>query len=198
LAAEGISEISLKGELLRKLTHIGALSIPAIYYILGREIILALLGIAFLIASTVDLTRLFGGDRSRHIIHKLFGIMIRPREKKDFTGATYILASSIITILIFEKTIAVLALVYIIVGDTAGAIVGRMWGKIKFRNKTLEGSLSFFVSCSLVALIIPGIPLWIKISGALAAAVVEALTVYIDDNLTVPIMSAAIMQLLAG
>ncbi|MEE9553730.1 MAG: diacylglycerol/polyprenol kinase family protein [candidate division Zixibacteria bacterium] len=188
--------ISLKGEMLRKTTHIGALAIPIIYYVTNIKIIVALLIGALSISLFTDLIRLYGSLRSRSLIQKFFGIMIRPHEKKNFTGATYILASSVITILIFDKMVAILAITYIVVGDTAGAIVGRLWGKIKFRGKTLEGSASFFLSCCLIAFIVPGVDLWIKISGAMVAAIVEALTVYIDDNVTVPLITGVVMQLL--
>ena len=195
-SAEDLKNITIKGELLRKLTHICALGIPIIYYFAGAMVIFPILGAALIIAFSVDMVRFFGHQRSKEFVHRVFGIMIRPHEKKDFTGATYILSSSIISILIFDKPIAILAIAYIVIGDTASAIVGRMWGRLRFRNKTLEGSLSFLDSCSLVALIVPGIPIWVKLTGALCAAVVEALTAYIDDNMTVPLISGAIMQFL--
>jgi dolichol kinase len=131
-------------------------------------------------------------------MYKYFGIMIRPHEKKNFTGATYILASSIITILLFDKPIAITAIAFIVLGDTAGAIIGRLWGKVKFKGKSLEGSISFFFACSLVALIVPGIPFWVQIAGAFTATVVEALISKIDDNLTVPLASGALMQLIVS
>jgi len=193
---DGSENITIKGELLRKLTHLCALAIPVIYYFIGRDVILILLGCAVTISLIGDYIRIFGGPKARNLIQRVFGIMIRPHEKKAFTGATYILTSSIITILIFDKNVAILALAYIIIGDTAGAIVGRVWGKIRFRNKTLEGSLSFFLSCCLVSLLVPGVVLWVKITGALVAAVVEAFTVYLDDNVTVPLIAGAVMQLL--
>jgi len=124
--------------------------------------------------------------------------MIRPHEKKNITGATYILGSSVITILLFDKPIAITAIAFIVLGDTAAAIIGRLWGKVKFKGKSLEGSISFFLACSVVALIVPGIPFWVKIAGAFTATIVEALISKIDDNLTVPIASGAIMQLIVS
>ena len=196
LIADDTADISFKGEILRKTTHIGALCIPAIYYFTDTGIIIPLLIAAFALSFSVEMIRFYGGEKNKRLIQRLFGIMIRPHEKKGFTGATYILASSIISILIFDKTIAILAIAYIVVGDTAGAIVGRLWGRVKFRNKTLEGSASFFLSCCIVSLSVPDVELSVKLIGAFAAATVEALTVYVDDNLTVPLISGAIMQLL--
>jgi dolichol kinase len=190
------TDISFKGEVLRKLTHIGALGIPIIYYFAGKTVILSLVTAALCLSLTVDMIRFFGGPKSNRFVQRWFGIMIRPHEKRAFTGATFILSSSIIAILIFDKVIAILAIAYIVVGDTASAIVGRMWGRIKYRNKTLEGSLSFLASCCAVAIVVPGMDMGVKIVGALAATIAEAFTVFIDDNLTVPLISGAIMQLM--
>lgn len=153
-------------------------------------------GLAF--ALIVELTRFFGGEKINALITRYLGVMIRPHEKKNLTGATYILTSSILTILLFDKPIAIAAISYIVLGDTAGAIIGRLWGRVKFRQKSLEGSIGFFFASSIVAVIVPGISLWVKIAGALTATVVEALTLYVDDNLTVPILSGALMQLIVN
>lgn len=188
-----IDDIAMLGEIFRKLTHLGAISIPVIYFFFG-DIILYILGCAIVITITIDMIRFYGGETSRKFITRYLGIMIRPHEKKDFTGATYILASSIITILIFDKPVAVASIAFIVVGDTAGAIIGRIWGKVKYRTKSLEGSISFFFACTVVALIVPGIPFWVKITGAAMATVTEAFSSKIDDNLIVPLVAGALMQ----
>jgi dolichol kinase len=108
------------------------------------------------------------------------------------------LSGSILTIILFDKPIAIAAISFIVVGDTAGAIIGRLWGRIRFRAKSLEGSVSFFLACCIISLIIPGIPFWVKIMGALTATIVEAITLHIDDNLIVPITSAALMQVIVS
>lgn len=159
---------------------------------------MTLLSGAFLISMVVDLVRFFGHEKSKDFIWRFFGVIIRPHERDNFTGATYILVSSILTILMFDKPVAVLAIAFIVIGDTAGAIVGRLWGRIWFRNKTIEGSMSFFAACCLVSLPVTGIPLWVRFTGAFTATVVEALTVRIDDNLTVPLISAVLMQLIVN
>lgn len=183
---------------MRKLAHIAAVSIPIVYYFTNQRLTLTLLAGGFAIFFAIDLLRFFGREGIQGFINSHFGLMIRHHEKANFTGATYILGSSILTILIFDKSIAILAILFIVVGDTAGAIVGRIWGRRRFRNKTLEGSASFFIACCIAALFVPGIPWWLKIVGALIATIVEALTIYIDDNLTVPIISGALMQLIVN
>ena len=192
------TDISITGELFRKLIHLGAIAIPAGYFVLGMKLTVSLLGFALLISLAIDYVRLFGDYKSRRFISTNLGVMIRPSEEKDLVGATYIIFGSILTILLFDKPIAIAAISFIVVGDTAGAIIGRLWGLVRFRGKSLEGSVSFFLACSIVAVVVPGIPFWVKITGAFAATVVEAITLHIDDNLIVPITSAAIMQVIVS
>jgi dolichol kinase len=191
-------DITIIGEVFRKLIHLGAIAIPVGYYFLGFSVVMPVLFLALLISLIMDYIRLFGHERSRSFVHKYLGIMIRPSEKKDLVGATYILTGSILTIFLFDKPIAIAAIAFIVVGDTAGAIIGRLWGLVRFRDKSLEGSVSFFLACCLVAIIIPGIPFWVMVIGAIAATIVEAITLHIDDNLIVPVSAAAIMQVIVS
>ncbi len=190
-------DIAMIGEIFRKLAHLGAISIPLALYYVDRKILYFLVP-ALLFSLIVELIRLFGREKSKAFITKNFGIIIRRHESRNFTGAFYILTGSIITILLFDKPIAITAIAFIVVGDTAAAIIGRLWGKVRFRGKSLEGSISFFFACSIIALIVPGIPFWVKISGAIAATLTEAFTTWIDDNLIVPPVSGAIMQLIVS
>ena len=88
------------------------------------------------------------------------------------------------------------AVSFIILGDIFSALVGRKYGLVVFGDKTLEGSLGFFVACLLAIAVIPGFPLVIGIAGAAIATLVEALDLAIDDNLSVPLISGVAMQLL--
>jgi dolichol kinase len=191
-------DISIVGEIFRKLIHLGSIAIPVGYYFLGYAIVMPVLLAVLAITLAVDYIRLFGHERSKGLIYKYLGVMIRPCEKKKLVGATYILASSILAIFLFDKPIAIAAISFIVVGDTAGAIIGRLWGRVRFRAKSLEGSVSFFLACCLVATIIPGIPFWIMVFGAVAATIVEAITLHIDDNLIVPISAGAVMQVIVS
>ncbi len=191
-------DISIIGEVFRKLIHLGAIAIPLGYFFFGKNIILPSLFVALFVSLALDYIRLFGNPKSRSFVTKYLGIMIRPCEKKDLMGGTYILTGSILTILLFDKPIAIAAIAFIVVGDTAGAIIGRLWGRVRYRSKSLEGSVSFFLACCFVAVLNPGVKLWVMLVGAVTATIVEAITLHIDDNLIVPISSAAIMQVIVS
>jgi dolichol kinase len=190
--------ISIIGEIFRKLIHLGAIAIPIGYHFLGIGVVIPVLAVCLAASLCLDYVRLYGNRKSRYFIYRYMGIMIRPREKRDFIGASYILSGSILTILLFDKPIAIAAISFIVIGDTAGAIIGRLWGKVRFRNKSLEGSISFLIACIVAGTIIPGIPFWVIIVGAVAATIVEAITLHIDDNLIVPVTSGAVMQVIVS
>jgi dolichol kinase len=123
--------------------------------------------------------------------------MIRSHEAAGkLTGASFILMSVCLSVLLFPKPIAVCALSFIIVGDTFAAIIGRPWGKHRFGDKSIEGSLGCFAGALLVACFAPGIPLAIGIPGAVVATLVEAAPIKLDDNITVPLASGLVMLLL--
>jgi len=124
--------------------------------------------------------------------------IIRGHEKSgDFTGATYILIAFCCTIALYDKPIAVAALLFTIVGDTLAALIGRRFGRIRFGRKSLEGSLACLVGCGLVAWTVPGLLFYVGIVGAIVATIAETLSLGIDDNVSMPVLSGLFMTLVA-
>lgn len=192
-------EIPYSQELLRKATHLGALIIPSGYYFLGLDKLgmLAVMVPVTLFVLLIDFSRLHNWPLWTKFAAKFWGGMIRNHEAAGgLTGASYILMSVCLSVLIFSKPIAVCALSFIIVGDTFAAIVGRQFGKHRFRNKSVEGTIGCLVGTLIVAFIAPDLPLQIKLVGAVVAALVEAAPIRLDDNITVPIASGIVMTLL--
>ncbi len=180
-------------ELRRKAIHLSALAIPAaVYWLPHRPVVLSLLllTVGFL---TVELLRL--GHRSVRIVFaRLFGSLIRDHESATFTGSTFFLVGSLLTVCLFPRTVAVSALCFLILGDSVAALVGRSVGAVRlFGSKTLEGSLANVFVCLVVGLCF--VPLSLAAAGATAAAVVELLPVPLDDNLRIPLAAGAAMEL---
>jgi dolichol kinase len=123
--------------------------------------------------------------------------MLRDHEEVDLTGGSYILFASTVCIAVFSKPVALAAMGFIILGDISSALIGRNLGKISLGNKTLEGSLGFFISCLVVIVIIPEFNLIIGLLGAFLATALEAIDTPIDDNLLVPVISGLVMQTLS-
>jgi dolichol kinase len=196
-AASG--EITFRQELMRKATHMGALVIPGGYYFLQLDKIsmLSIMVPVTILMILIDISRLRQWRFWNAFAGKIISPLIRPREiTGDFTGATYILLSVCLTVALYDKPIAIAALSFIIVGDTLAAIAGRLYGRHRFGNKSLEGSFGCLVGTVIVALLAPDILLEVALFGAVVATIVEALPWRIDDNVTVPILSGLSMTLL--
>ena len=192
-------QISFAGELLRKGTHMGALIIPASYYWFdfSRQQMLAFIIPATIITILIDIARLRQWPFWNRFASIVIGPMIRPHEESgDFTGATYILGTFCACVALFDKPIAVAALAFIIVGDTFAALIGRRFGRHFFGRKSLEGSLACLAGTLLVAGLTPQLSFTVAAFGAVVAAITEALSGRIDDNVTVPLISGTMMTLL--
>lgn len=182
----------------RKAIHLAMIGIPiGILYVplvVSRRI---LMGVAIVLVVT-DLVRIHQ-PRIRTYFLTFVGHLIRRHEREGITGSTYMLVSALLCTYLFEQRTAAAAMVYLIVGDTLAAMVGKAWGKIPLFGKTLEGSLAGLVSSFAAAwLLVPGIAPWHLAAAALAAAVVEVLPIPVDDNFRIPLLSGLVLEWLRG
>ncbi|MEE9572874.1 MAG: diacylglycerol/polyprenol kinase family protein [Candidatus Neomarinimicrobiota bacterium] len=191
----------MRQEIIRKSIHLSANSIIPLAYLflnIPRIWVTILLGIVSVLFIMID----FGRTRYEwlsKIFGKLFNGMLRSHELEGkLTGASYVLIGSFLSVAIFPKEIAVLALLFTAVGDTAAALYGKKFGKLRLWNKTLEGSIAGLIACLIIILFFPQIPNIIKFSGAFAAMFIELLPIKIDDNLRIPLFSGFIMYILSN
>ena len=99
--------------------------------------------------------------------------------------------------MLFKMPIAVAALLFLSIGDSFAAIVGKLFPIIRIGNKTLSGTFSGFIVSSLFVLLVNQSILPIVIlSGSIVAMVVELIPSRLNDNLTMPISSGLIMMYL--
>lgn len=199
--ADESTQISFASELARKGTHLGSVIIPWAYvaFDFSKGLMLAILTPIALALTIGDIARLRRW-RAWNASEALAGKMVRKHEEAgDFTGAFYQLWMFVLVIALFSKEVAALAASFIIFGDTFAALVGRRWGRHRFRGKSLEGSLAFLASALVVVFVAEVtlvFPFWIGITGAVVATLVEAIPDFIDDNLSVPLTSGLVMTIL--
>lgn len=190
----------MRQEIIRKAIHLSIYSfIPLAYLFLDISKIwmIVLLGIGSVTIVIIDIGRTRDGWISK-IFGKLFNGMLRSHELDGkLTGASYVLIGSFVSVVIFPKEIAILALLFTAIGDTAAALYGKKFGKFKIWNKTLEGSIVGLIACFIIASFFPQIPNIIKFSGAFAAMFIELLPIKIDDNLRIPLFSGIVMYSLS-
>jgi dolichol kinase len=190
--------LSASGTLKRGLFHFfGVLVVPLAALFLPRLVLLISLGVATFIVVTFEFIRLRVPVVNRWFIF-VFKPLLRKKETSRFTGTSYSLTGALIAFLAFPRDIAVLALVFLAVGDSAATIVGKKLGKTRLLGqKTLEGSLACLVSCIIVGLIgyYAGleVALLTVLVGSLGATVAEAVPLPINDNLILPLFAGLVM-----
>lgn len=192
-------QLSIISEIKRKSIHLSMIVIPLWIYVTPPAIGNLGLIIATIFTFVLDVLRL-SDNRLRGFFLRFFRTLIRRHEEEHLLGSTYFMIAALLSVLVFDRMIAIAALVFLVLGDTAAAVVGKKYGRIRYWGKSVEGSAACFLCCLIIGLVLlhshKGAPLLFVI-GALAAAVAEALPAPMDDNMRVPIMSGLVMQLIS-
>lgn len=193
--------VDFKAELIRKGIHLLSLAIPAVYYFIPEAIALWILIPVTVIFVTIDLARYDVPFISR-FFYKLFGFLLRKHEVDRKThalnGATYLLISSVICIILFPKFVMISSFTVLILADASSALFGKRFGRHKIfpgsgMPKSYEGSFAFVITGIVAVLLTPKVhylPLeyLIGVAAVVVGAAAEVLSYNIvDDNIAVPI-----------
>ena len=191
-----------KSEILRKLLHLSSSIIPLSYFFILKDQGLMMMFLLFLttISLLIEYFRYNYKGRLRNIFQKYLMNILRTKEiEGHFTGATWMLIGFTFTVLLFEFEIAVLALLFLCIGDSVAAIVGTAFPIGKIWNKSLLGSFSGIILCAIFGIIINNsLSPKLIISGAISAMFVELIPSRINDNFSIPIFSGFTMHILKG
>jgi len=187
---------NIRRRIVRRLWHIlGGSFFPVLALFISREALLIAIGsvtVGFLLGEVI---RLAFPAVNRRMILCLSGAL-KDDESYQPTSSTYLLISTLLVFLLFDKYIAIAALFFLAIGDLTASVVGETWGRRRLWHKTLEGSLACLVTCLAIGMFLAGLDLIsppVIIVGAIAATVTEVLPLHIDDNLTMPLASAGAM-----
>jgi dolichol kinase len=183
----------------RKAYHLlGGVGLLSVYYAIGRDRALLFYAVLCITILLIDGARLMLPAWNRFLF-KRFGSFIRTNEEHKLTGtAPYVLGVGL-TLYLYSPDIATAAICFLVFGDVSATAIGERFGKTKIRDKSLEGTLGFIVAAAAAGLLLPiiGVHLliWIMVLGVLAAAGVELLTLPVNDNLVIPLVSGGVMEL---
>ncbi len=191
----------------RKLFRMVGLLFPLLYLLSGlglgapydRIPVLALLGLFIAWMMFLESWRFRNPKVNRWLFNRFQGFT-KEKEREKTSTTTLFLIAAFITIALFERSVAIPAVLFLTVGDPAAEIVGVTFGRIRIvGQKTLEGTLAGAVACFVAGaplLMIDrlGLSVAILAIGAAAAALTELIPFPVDDNFTISLGSALAMM----
>jgi len=197
-------EISYSQEVMRKSIHMISLSIPIVYSFITKELALWILIPMTILSIIIDFASR-KKSKFRDFFHKIFGKILRPHEYYDvFTvnGATWVLISAVVCVIIFPKILVVTGFTILIISDISSALIGRKFGKHPlFVRKSWEGTTAFWVTAIISVFVIgnlvnaPWSYYFFGIIAAFVGGIAEAASTMLkmDDNLSIPLSIGLVM-----
>lgn len=153
---------------------------------------------------SLDVLR-FYFPKMRNLSLQLFGTIMRKEEMKRLTGSSYYILGLAVVAFLFPKSIVLLAILYLAVGDPISSFFGTQWGttKVFSGKKSLEGAVANAVASCLVTAFYAISFLHLDSDKALVLTVLgtgisvfsEMLPIKIDDNFVIPVLSATLLSL---
>ena len=195
--------LSLRHELVRKALHLAATALPVAYTVgVPRGVLETVLFVASALALLIE-----GLRRASTAIDaaftRAFGPLLRERERRSITGATWLALSCLVAVTVLSREAAIAALWCATVGDPAATIMGRVWTMrvaakgTERGGKTIVGSLACVAASFVGVWLLAGYSPMTAVLIAVAAAVAEAIPARIDDNVRIVSAAGVIAQLVA-
>ena len=203
----------LAREVRRKAIHLSGLSVPLGLIFLGRTATAAAIALVLALSLFLEVQRLRG---------RISLPEVREHEKTRVASYIYYMAGCLLTVLLFPKMIALVAILFLALGDTVSGLAGSMIrdcdvrrypadlpgapssgaGAINWRIKPMPVLAATFFACILIAILsqsYTGLQWPIYLCGAAAAAFADGVAIMIaghslDDNFSIPVLSGAVMS----
>lgn len=184
----------------RKFYHLSGLAIILIYSRMEREQGLVVLGSLLLIVTAIDIARLMIKPVNSFVYNHMASF-IRESERTTLTGSPWYALGILCSAALYDLPIAIMAVAFLACDDVSATTVGEVWGRTKLWDgkKSLEGTAAFIGAGVVAGVVISRfypLSLAVIIPGAVAAAIIETLPLKVNDNLTIPLLSGAVMQLI--
>lgn len=194
--------------LARKVWHTtGVMFIAYLHMVIPKNWGLLFLTAASFLTISTDLVRM-NSIKFNNIVMQVFQPIMRESEINRFSGNTYLILGVLLIELFFSKDIVLLTLFFLAFADPCASYFGIKYGKQKIvGNKSLEGFLAAVIICFILTFFFliakngnidivrhklsMGSVLVISIAAAFVGALSELVPIAkLDDNLTLPILSA--------
>ncbi len=192
----------------RSVVHVGnaLLCIGILYAVPHPAWILAATIPAFIWAWTVEIMRRTRPEMNEKVM-RFFGPVAHHYEHHRINSATWYVSTILLLSFTMSPLICAIGLAVLGVGDPAAGFVGRKWGRMKIMHgRTLEGALAFVLAATPAAMLAaylfaPGLPILtvaaLAFTAASAGAVAEMVSLRVDDNLSIGLVSAGAAALMS-
>lgn len=184
----------LRKEAKRKTIHICGIAIPVLYLFLQKDLIILGFVLAFFGIFVIEWLRFRG------LVSLPF---LRNKEQKKIGAYVFFVIGAFISILIFEKNIAIVAILMLAIGDAVSGMAGAVLNVdnpelYEKRMKRPLVMLVMFVTCLIIGWLALH-SLLVAVFGAIGATIADGVplrfhSVQIDDNLTIPLFSGMLMS----
>lgn len=189
----------------RKIWHVGGVGLLTLIYAYVQVpwSQLALLGI-WLFFVPGDILRTRFAALNEFVVF-VFRPILRESEIQKASGLSYLLTGVLIVAWIFPRDVVLLTLLFLGLADPVASYFGIRFGKDKiFGHKSVQGSAAAFLVCAALMasfLFYQGYPtdrlVLLSLIGGLIGALAELIPVAkLDDNFTLPMISAVCLWLL--
>lgn len=191
-------------QLPRRLFHMGSgITVAFIYnFLLTHQQAVSILGTITCVLYIVEQVRInypeFAGNFEQYSKY-----LLRAEEQlKESAGIPFVMGL-LLTILSFPKPVAVVAILTLAVADPLSALIGIRFGRIRIvAHKSIEGSSAFFIGCFLATVLVflgytqsTATIFGLGFFVAFTVSVFEMIPIRLDDNLTIPLFTAAVTWL---
>lgn len=185
--------------LIRKVWHMSVGSLFLYIYCLGTTPAQTWGWIALTIAAlgfTADFLRL-RSEKMNQMAVRFFGPFLRESERKDYSGLPFYALGCGLSLFLYSEPIAILSILFLVFSDPISSYFGVKYGKTKMLpNKSLQGSTAGFCTCYLITLVFGIVNAQVSVNllgfalmAGLVGAISELMSVFVDDNLTIPVIS---------
>jgi dolichol kinase len=132
------------------------------------------------------------------LVSTLTGMASRPRDIDSFVlGPVTLGIGALLALLFFPSPAAAIGIYALAFGDGFASLAGKLLGRVRpafLLGKSVEGSIACFVAVFISAWLVSG-SYTVSLAAAFTATAVEALPLKDYDNIALPIIVGAVVQL---
>jgi len=187
----------IKPQIYRSLFHTIMGVILALFLVIGGSVVLIAITGILIVLSFAEYVRIKENSALSEFVKNLLAPAFREGEAKGYLSGFFYLTGVFLIVLFLPEKIALTSLLILAFSDPAATIIGKRFGKTKWRTnpeKSVEGSLAMF-SVSLIILFLAHLSYDLEVGiltlffVAIAITITEALPLKIGDNILIPVLA---------